>query len=216
MTRLLHLDTSPSPYSVSRKLATSFREVWDKEQPNTDPVYRDLAKNPVPHLDTDAFFTLMEEPQTERQKEASKLHDELVTEILSADALLISAPMHNWNIPSNLKAWLDQSLILGRTLPFDPSVKPLGGRPATVLLAYGGDYGADSPDADMDHCGWYLRIVLERVLGYELEIITASHTLAPYVSQDPAGAERAALSFHQAESAVLERAKAVAGALDRA
>lgn len=69
--------------------------------------------------------------------------------------------MYNWTIPSNLKAWFDQSLVLGRTLPFDPSMNPLASRPATLLLAFGGDYGTESPDADMNHCTPYLRTVVD-------------------------------------------------------
>ncbi|MFC4612647.1 FMN-dependent NADH-azoreductase [Streptomyces maoxianensis] len=216
MANLLHIDSSPSLYSVSRKLAGSFREVWGKEQPHATVAYRDLVAAPVPHLDGDGVVTLLNEPETDSQRAAAALHDELVEEILSADALLISAPMHNWTIPSHLKAWLDQSLLMGRTLPYDPSVNPLAGRPATVLLAYGGDYGAGSPDHAMDHCAPYLRTVLEKVLGYQLEIITASYTVTPYTSQDPLELEKAATSLQTAEAEVLERAKSVAAAPARA
>ncbi|MFC8870965.1 FMN-dependent NADH-azoreductase [Streptomyces sp. NPDC057148] len=216
MARLLHIDSSPSPYSVSRRLAGRFRETWNKELPDADVTHRDVVATPLPHLDADGVHTLLNAPETEGQRVAAALHDELVEEVMSADALLISAPMHNWTIPSHLKAWFDQSLLLGRTLPYDPSVNPLAGRPATVVLAYGGDYGPASPDYAMDHCAPYLRTVLSHVLGYELEILIASHTVAPFTSQDPAEHEKAAVSLREAEAAVVERARAVAAVPTRA
>ncbi|MGO1057029.1 FMN-dependent NADH-azoreductase [Crossiella sp. CA198] len=216
MAKLLHIDSSSSVHSVSRKLAAEFRAVWEKEHPEGTVAYRDLAADPVPHPDHDAVLTLMSPPRTERQQAAATLHEELVAELLAADALLISAPMYNWTIPSTLKAWLDQSLVLGRTLPFDPSHQPLGGRPATVLLAYGGSYGADSPDADMDHCAPYLRTVLGKVLGYELELITVEHTLAAFTAKDPAEQAKGFASLRSAEAAVAERAQRVAESLVQA
>ncbi|MCO1576060.1 NAD(P)H-dependent oxidoreductase [Crossiella sp. SN42] len=198
---------------MSRTLAAAFRTVWDKEHPDGTVTYRDLAAEPVPHLDLDAVITLMAPPSTENQQAAAALHEQLVAEILAADALLISAPMYNWTIPSTLKAWLDQSLVLGRTLPYDPSHKPLGGRPATVVLAYGGNYGEGAPDAGMDHCAPYLRTVLDKVLGYELELVIAQHTLAAFTAQDPAEQAKGAASLQQAEAAVMERAKQVAESL---
>ncbi|MEV0242726.1 NAD(P)H-dependent oxidoreductase [Streptomyces sp. NPDC050674] len=216
MARLLHIDSSPSPYSVSRRLAGLFRETWAKELPDGDVTHRDLVATPLPHLDADGVHTLLNAPETDAQRTAAALHDELVEEILSADALLISAPMHNWTIPSHLKAWFDQSLLMGRTLPFDPSANPLAGRPATVILAYGGDYGPHSADHAMDHCAPYLRTVLGQVLGYDLEIITASHTVAPFTSQDPADHEKAAVSLREAEGAVAERARVTAAVPARA
>lgn len=100
MARLLHIDSSPSPYSVSRRLAGVFRETWAKELPDGDITHRDLVATPLPHLDADGVHTLLNAPETDAQRTAAALHDELVEEVLSADALLISAPMHNWTIPS--------------------------------------------------------------------------------------------------------------------
>ncbi|MFJ1597396.1 FMN-dependent NADH-azoreductase [Streptomyces sp. NPDC088261] len=212
MPRLLHIDSSTSPHSVSRSLAASFLAVWTEEHPGATVTHRDLTAVPIPHLDPDSYVALMSEPRTDAQRAAAALQSELVSEIQTADALLISVPMHNWTIPSSLKAWLDQSLILGRTLPYDPASNPLAGRPATVLIAYGGDYGPGAPDEDMDHCGPYLRTVLGKVLGYQLELIAAFHTVTPFLSEDPVELEKAALSLRQAHAAAADRARKVAGA----
>ncbi|MET8830740.1 NAD(P)H-dependent oxidoreductase [Streptomyces sp. NPDC004610] len=210
MARLLHIDSSSSKDSVSRSLAARFREVWDKEHGADSVIHRDLVAEPVPHLDPDAVVTLWAPPGTEAQRATAALQERLVEELLAADALLISVPMYNWTIPSVLKAWLDQSLILGRTLPYDPSSKPLGGRAATVLIACGGYYGEGSPDAGMDHCGPYLRTVLGQVLGYEVEMITAWRTLAGAGAGSPEEAELAGESLREARELAGRRAAGLA------
>ncbi|MCZ9353806.1 NAD(P)H-dependent oxidoreductase [Streptomyces mutabilis] len=213
MARLLHIDSSSARDSVSRALAVRFREVWDKEHGPDSVTYRDLVADPVPHLDGDAVVTLWSEPHTEAQRATAALQNRLVEEILAADALLVSVPMYNWTVPSGLKAWLDQSLILGRTLPYDPSHKPLDGRPATVLTACGGYYGADVPEASMDHCRPYLATVLGQVLGYELETITVWRTLAAAGQGDAEERRAAEESLRAGQEAAQARARAVAASL---
>ncbi len=39
----------------------------------------------------------------------------LIEELEQADAILIGAPMYNYTIPSTLKAWLDNIILMGRT-----------------------------------------------------------------------------------------------------
>jgi len=181
MTRLLHIDSSASAEgSVSKALAASFRKVWDAEQPDATVTYRDLGQDAVPHVDSDALASLVVpgEHQSERQREARVLHDTLIDELLGADALLISAPMYNWSIPSGLKAWIDQTIIFGRTL-FSPAEQgPLAGRPVTVALAYGGGYSPGAPQAAWNHADTYLRTVFQEALGMELTVVTAQLTLA--------------------------------------
>lgn len=185
MTTLLHIDSSSSFLpSKSRQIAAQFREVWDAKTPDSTVIYRDLAVDPVPHLSIAATKVLAFPAETPEEEANLQRQDALIEELMSADEMLISAPMYNWSIPSTLKAWFDQTLVMGKTLPYDPSTNPLLGRPATVVLAYGGDYAPNSPDAVMDLCGPYLRLVLEKVLGYDLRIITVQQTLAPFTTDD--------------------------------
>jgi FMN-dependent NADH-azoreductase len=179
MTRLLHIDSSPrNGTSDSRALAAVFREVWD-DSPTTGPVvYRDLAADPIPHIDQDAVttFFLPEEARTPAQRSAAESRVELARELLAADAVLLSAPMYNWNVPSSLKAWIDLVLVHGLTLNPPGQPGPLVGRSATVVLTYGGGYTPGAPQAGWDHIEPYLRTVFADALGMDTEIISAQLT----------------------------------------
>jgi FMN-dependent NADH-azoreductase len=184
MAHLLHIDSSSTPGSVSRQMASAFREVWDAGDPDGTVTYRDLVADPVPHVCPDAVVTLYGQAYTENQETCAAVHDRLVTEVTEADAILISAPMYNWTIPGNLKDWLDQVLIPGKTLFWNMPVNPLAGRPTTVVLAYGGEYAPGTAEGQMDHVEPYLRTVLEGVLGLDLTVITARLTAIADITQD--------------------------------
>ncbi|MBB1244123.1 NAD(P)H-dependent oxidoreductase [Streptomyces durbertensis] len=211
MATLLHIDSSPTPHSVSRQLAAEFRAVWDEQHPTSGVTHRDLVADPVPHLDADGVATLLSAPADDRQRAAAALHDQLVDELLGADALLVSAPMYNWSLPSGLKAWLDQTLVMGRTLPTDPAANPLAGRPATIVLAYGGEYRPDTEEGRMNHLEPYLRTVFETVLGYDLAVVAARSTLAaPEYGASPEDVRRRDESRAAASAEVRERARSTA------
>ncbi|ACY98342.1 MULTISPECIES: FMN-dependent NADH-azoreductase [Thermomonospora] len=213
MARLLHIDSSPmGDMSVSRGLAAAFRARWEEELPTGTVVYRDVCADPLPLLDRDAIMTfyMPEEARTQAQAEAARYRTALAEELLSADAVLVSAPMHNWTIPAHLKAWLDQVLIDGVTLVQPGETHPLAGRPATVVLAYGGGYTPDAPLAGWDHVEPYLRTVFAGALQMELSVITAQLTL---VNEPPELAELARKSRREAEAAIEERARKVAAQL---
>lgn len=213
MARLLHIDSSPmGGASVSRELAATFRARWEEEAPAGEVVYRDVCADPLPLLDEDAIMTfyLPEEARSEAQAHAARFRTALAEELLSADAVLVSAPMHNWSVSAHLKAWLDQVLIDGVTLVEQGAVHPLAGRPATVVLAYGGGYTPDAPLAGWDHVEPYLQTIFADALQMELTVITAQLTL---VHEPPELAEFAAKSRSTATTAVEERARKVAAQL---
>ena len=147
MSHLLHIDSSATPYSVSRDLAESFRKVWAEQNPDGTVTYRDLAAEPVPHLNQAAVAAGFIPPAAHNleQQAAMLLRDELIEELIAADTVLVSTPMYNWTIPSNLKAWIDQVLVNDRTITFDGSPGPLAGKPATIVASYGGGYTPNSP-----------------------------------------------------------------------
>ncbi|AFT71035.1 FMN-dependent NADH-azoreductase 2 [Alloalcanivorax dieselolei B5] len=96
-------------------------------------------------------------------KEALHLSDELVAELLAADEIVISTPVHNYNIPASLKAWVDYIVRKGMTLGFDGKGM-VSGKKATVLLASGGVYTEGSPIRDRDIARHYLNLILS-VIG---------------------------------------------------
>jgi FMN-dependent NADH-azoreductase len=179
MAHLLHVDSSVfSRGSVSKEVADTFRKAWQDAHPDGTVTYRDLGAEPVPALGEAGFTSAFAaaEAHSPAQAEAFAVRDRLVQEVVDADAYLLAVPMYNWGIPSNFKAWLDQIIFHGRTLAFD--VPPLAGRPATVVLTYGGGYDPGTPRAGWDFVQPYLETVLSKALGLDVTFIKAQLTLA--------------------------------------
>ncbi|MGW7519682.1 FMN-dependent NADH-azoreductase [Streptomyces sp. NPDC054796] len=181
MATLLHIDSSvwPQAASASRDVAASFRAAWEAQHPDGTVVYRDLAANPLPHLDgvgAAAGFASPDE-HTPEQAAAFALRDELARELEQADAVLIGAPMYNFTIPSTLKAWLDQVILMGRTAGGEsPSA---AGTPTTVVASRGGGYGPGTPRESYEFAQSYLAKVLGDMLKLDVEFIVPELTLAP-------------------------------------
>lgn len=181
MATLLHLDSSvfPQDGSVSRDVAASFRKAWEEEHPDGTVVYRDLAANPLPHLDGVAASSGFAPPETHTPEQASAyaLRDELARELEQADAVLIGAPMYNFTISSTLKAWIDHVILMGRTSGTDsPSA---AGTPTVVVASRGGGYGPGTPRESWEFAQRYLSKVLGEAMGLDVEFVVPELTLAP-------------------------------------
>ncbi|MFI6350960.1 FMN-dependent NADH-azoreductase [Streptomyces sp. NPDC050560] len=200
MATLLHLDTSvfPGTASASRVVTDAFRQAWEKEHPDGTVIYRDLSVDPVPHLDPVTVAAGFTDPagHTPEQAAAVARRTELIEELESADAVLIGAPMYNFTIPSTLKAWLDQVILVGRTAGENPSVK---GTPFTVVASRGGGYGPGTPRADFEYAQSYLEKVLTEMFRADLDFIVSELTLAKSV---PAMAELIPLAEKSAAQAL--------------
>jgi FMN-dependent NADH-azoreductase len=179
MATLLHIDSSvlPGEASASRDVGASFRKAWEAEHPDGTVIYRDLAAEPVPHLDgvTAAAGFAAPEDRTPEQAEAFKLREQLISELEQADAVLIGAPMYNFTIPSTLKAWLDHVILMGRTAGGQQSA---AGTPAVVVASRGGGYGPGTPRASFEFVQTYLEKALGGGLGLDVEFVVAELTLA--------------------------------------
>jgi len=123
MTRLLHLDSSPrGERSHSRRLTREFVAGWKQAHSADVVTYRDIGRNPVPHVN-EAWIAAAYTPPEERTPElweAIRISDQLVDEFLAADVYVIGTPMYNFSISSTLKAYIDQIVRIGRTFEFAP------------------------------------------------------------------------------------------------
>lgn len=166
MTSLLVVETSPrGDHSISRNMTRLFVAEWRAAHPGGDVVVRDLMETDLQFVNApwlQAYFTPAEQHSPE-MKEALRLSDELVAEILAADQIAIATPVYNYNVPAALKAWVDHIVRKGMTLGFDGKGLVTGKR-ATVLLASGGVYTEGSPIRDRDIATQYLRLILN-VIG---------------------------------------------------
>jgi FMN-dependent NADH-azoreductase len=159
--KLLHVDSSIlGQGSVSRSLSSSIVAQQRTLHPNIEIVRRDLAIDPVGHLSGAHLAAgqgaAPEEAPLQRDFAAGQ---EALEEFLAADIVVIGAPMYNFAIPSQLKAWIDRLAVAGRTFRYtEKGVEGLaGGKKVIVASSRGGVYGDGSPVAALDHQETYLR-----------------------------------------------------------
>lgn len=130
--------------SVSRQLVAEFVEHWQKAHAEDEVTIRDLAREPVPHLDVELLGGWMKPAAEQSAAEQAALgrSNRLTDELLAADVLVLGAPMYNFAIPSTLKSWLDHVLRAGVTFQYTAEGPKglLQGKRAFVLTARGGVY----------------------------------------------------------------------------
>jgi len=155
---ILHIDSSISgENSASRQLTKSLVDQLKTSQWREQVVYRDLAANPLPHLTFDAFADTA-----------------VLDEFLAADTVVIGAPMYNFTLPTQLKAWIDRLAIAGTTFHYTEN-GPEGlvkDKRVIIALARGGFYGEGSPAAALEHLETYLRGMFN-FIGVEPEFVAA-------------------------------------------
>lgn len=179
MSRLLHLDSSIRvEHSRSRALSAHFADAWRAAHDDGTVTYRDLAADPIAHIDYEAFtanFT-PEDARTPYQREARALAELLAGEVLAADDIVIGMGLYNFGLPSTVKAWFDRIVVPGLTLGAEGGL--LGGRTLTVTAARGGGYGAGSPREGWDHREPWLIHAFEQLGLTDVRFIHAELTLA--------------------------------------
>jgi FMN-dependent NADH-azoreductase len=185
MPRLLHLDSSADPRtSRSRAITATFADAWRAVSPDHAVTYRDLHADPLPHLPDASLHwpRTGAAPSAPRFAAAETLQEQLIGELMAADAVVVGAPMYNFTVPSTLKAWLDYIHVPGVTTVDSPG-RPLAGRPAVVATARGAAYPAGSAEARRDHVTPVLEIILGDSLGMDVSVISADLTLADTVPE---------------------------------
>ena len=159
--------------SFSRQLTQQFISQWQAAHPADQVTLRDLALNPVPHLDANLLGGWMKPEAQRNADEQSSLQrsNELTDELLAADVLMLAAPMYNFAIPSTLKAWLDHVLRAGVTFKYTETGPQglLTGKKAYVLTARGGLYAGSTSD----HQEPYLRQVMAFIGIHDVTFIHA-------------------------------------------
>lgn len=131
--------------------------------PGSGLVVRDVGQNPPPHVGLDFIAGIYAAPEqrTPAQAKSLALSDALIDELFAADTIVVAVPMHNFGVPSTLKAWIDHVSRAGRTFSFGANGPQglLKGKHAILVLASGGVYSNGQMKA-FDFTEPYLRAVL--------------------------------------------------------
>ena len=162
---LLHIDSSPlGANSVSRQLTREVVQAWTAAHPGTRVDYLDLVADAPAHLDADSLgFRLGIDAAslTPAQKRENELSERLVSQFLAADVVVLGAPMYNFSVPSQLKAWIDRVSQAGRTFKYTDKgpVGLAGGKTVIVASTRGGVYSTSEAGNAMEHQESYLKTV---------------------------------------------------------
>ncbi|MCK1742651.1 FMN-dependent NADH-azoreductase [Bradyrhizobium sp. 139] len=161
--KLLHIDSSVlGPHSVSRQVSAAVVDRLRQATPSLDVVYRDLTQTPLAHLSGSHLAAAQGAPAPAELAPDLAASAAVLNEFLDADIVVIGAPMYNFTIPSQLKAWIDRVLVAGKTFKYGENGPQglAGAKRVIVAISRGGYYGADTPAAALEHLESYLRGVL--------------------------------------------------------
>lgn len=174
--KLLHLDSSVlGPHSVSRQVSAAIVDRLKQATPSLEVVYRDLTQSPLAHLSGSHLAAAQGAPAPAELAPDLAASAAALDEFLAADVVVIGAPMYNFTIPSQLKAWIDRILVVGKTFKYGAAGPEglAGGKRVIVAISRGGHYGAETPYVAGEHVETYLRWVFGFVGITDLEFVPA-------------------------------------------
>ncbi|AYF86311.1 FMN-dependent NADH-azoreductase [Pseudomonas sp. JS3066] len=173
--KLLHLDSSIlGDASASRQLSRDVVAAWEAAEPDAQVTYRDLASDAISHLSALSLVAggTPAELRDAAQKHEAELGEATLNEFLAADAIVIGAPMYNFTIPTQLKAWIDRIAVAGKTFHYTENGPEglAGGKKVVIVSTAGGIHaGQASGQAHED----YLKLVLNFLGVTDIEIVRA-------------------------------------------
>jgi FMN-dependent NADH-azoreductase len=174
--KLLHIDSSVlGPHSVSRQVSAAIVGRLRLETPDLAITYRDLSLTPLAHLSGSHLAAAQGAPPEAALAQDLAAGQAVMDEFLAADIVVLGAPMYNFTIPSQLKAWIDRIVVAGKTFKYGAQGAEglAGNKRVIVAISRGGFYGAGTPAAVGEHLETYLRWVFGFIGVTNPEFISA-------------------------------------------
>ncbi|MDN6859828.1 FMN-dependent NADH-azoreductase [Pseudomonas sp. CAN2814] len=173
--KLLHIDSSIlGDNSASRQLSAELVAAWAAAEPGVEVTYRDLAADAISHLSSASLVAAgtPAELRDAAQKHEAELGEKSIEEFLAADAIVIGAPMYNFSIPSQLKAWIDRIAVAGKTFRYTESgpVGLAGGKKVIIVSTAGGIHAGQPTGQAHEN---YLQLVLNFLGVTDIEFVRA-------------------------------------------
>ncbi|GFM71155.1 FMN-dependent NADH-azoreductase [Pseudomonas capsici] len=141
--KVLHIDSSIlGDHSASRQLSRSVVQAYQATHVDSQVIYRDLASDALSHFSaaTLAAAGTPAEGRDAAQQQEVDANEAILQEFLDADVVIVGAPMYNFTIPSQLKAWIDRITVAGRTFRYSEAGPEglCGGKKVIVVSTSGG------------------------------------------------------------------------------
>ena len=131
--------------------------------PGTEVSYLDLSVDTPTHLSAESLGFRMPAGAdlSDAQKRENAVSEALVTQFLASDVIVVGAPLYNFAIPSQLKAWIDRIAQVGRTFKYTEKgpVGLAGGKTVIVASARGGVYSTSDAMTALEHQESYLKVI---------------------------------------------------------
>lgn len=178
---LLHINSSIlGPHSVSRILSAEIVEQQRRLHPGIEVIYRDLAAAPLMHLSPVHIAAFRgDAPEDAAVQDDIADGGRVLDELFAARIIVIGAPMYNFAISSQLKAWIDRLIVAGRTFRYTETGAPEGllprGKKVIIASSRGGSYGKDLPAAFLEHQESYLKTTLGFIGVSDVTVIRAEN-----------------------------------------
>ncbi len=156
--KLLHVDSSiTGSNSLTRRLGAQAVERLKARHPGLEVTYRDLVTDPVPHHTTELWTAKTTGAAGPQEQAAFDAINAALEDFMAADIVVIGAPMYNFAIPSQLKAWMDCLAVAGRTFRYSATGAEglLSGKRLIVVSVRGNIY-TGTPVAPFDHQETYI------------------------------------------------------------
>ena len=201
---VLHVDASIlGANSASRQLSAAVVERLRKADPGAKVIYRDLAAQPLAHLSGEHMAARQgATPESPAMQKEIADSDAVLQEFLDADTVVIGAPMYNFAIPSQLKAWIDRIVVAGKTFRYSAAGPEglAGNKQVIIAISRGGFYGQGAAATSMEHVETYLRGIFGFIGITGPEIIVAEGLLTGAEQREKAmrGALQAATALKAA------------------
>ncbi|AGZ42899.1 FMN-dependent NADH-azoreductase [Actinoplanes friuliensis] len=217
MSTVFRLDSSiRGEGSVTRAVADTLESALVADLDGAAVLRREIGLTPLDAAawGLSAFAGYVPEDQrSPEQVKAMALATELADELVAAEAYVFAVPFYNFGVSQHVKAWVDLLMTEPR---FAPGTQSIAGRPAFLVIARGGGYGAGTPREGWDHATAWLTRVFSDIWGLDLQIIESELTLADV---NPAMAELrelAATNLEEAHNAAHKHGKRLAVVLSAA
>lgn len=187
MKRILHLKSSLlGKESYSIKLGHAIVERIQDKYPGSALEELNLVDSAMPHLRPAVLrtFFIPADQLTEEEKNAIRYSDELVKQLMSADIIVIGAPLINFTIHSSLKAWIDHITRAGITFGYGENgpVGKVTGKKVYVAMSSGGVY-SEGPGKANDFVAPYLKAFLGFLGMTDLTVFRAEGLKVPGVKE---------------------------------
>ncbi|MGY1447706.1 FMN-dependent NADH-azoreductase [Pseudomonas chlororaphis] len=177
--KLLHIDSSIlGDNSASRQLSESVVKAWKNADASVEVTYRDLAADAISHFSSATLVAAgtPAEVRNAAQQHEAELSASTLAEFQAADAVVIAAPMYNFTIPTQLKAWIDRIAVAGQTFRYTEAGPEglCGGKKVVVVSTAGGLHAGQATGVAHED---YLKVLFGFLGITDIEFVRA-HGLA--------------------------------------